>query len=227
MDRRTFLTLSATAAALAATRPKTAFAAPLLDGQARRLADKARVRLDWTGGATASVFLSADPDAPPLLAPMNEMSYDIVSFYNNALAIVGGLGVAALSFRLLPPLAPAYRTRRLLAAALRDLRRLILRPTARTMIWLTSTNTSSPRASSASHRCDPMKPAPPVTRTRIKLPFPGENSAPNGHGSSHDDRLRTITRSQAADDGVRSGGHQWPYRHPDSQHRGGSRRAGT
>jgi hypothetical protein len=41
------------------------------------------------------------------------------------LAIVGGLGVAALSFRLLPPLSAAFRTRRLLALTLRDLRRLI------------------------------------------------------------------------------------------------------
>jgi hypothetical protein len=32
---------------------------------------------------------------------------------------------------LLPPLSPAYRVRRLLAATLRDLRRLILRPTTR------------------------------------------------------------------------------------------------
>src|SRR5690349_4041280 len=31
---------------------------------------------------------------------------------------------------------------------------------------LSSTTTWSPRASSASHRCDPMKPAPPVTTTR-------------------------------------------------------------
>jgi hypothetical protein len=36
---------------------------------------------------------------------------------------VGGVGAAALSFRLLPPLSPAFRTRRLLALTLRDLRR--------------------------------------------------------------------------------------------------------
>jgi uncharacterized membrane protein YccC len=61
----------------------------------------------------------------PLLAPTNQMSYDTAQFYNSALAIVGGLGVAALSFRLLPPLSAAFRTRRLLALTLRDLRRLI------------------------------------------------------------------------------------------------------
>ena len=60
----------------------------------------------------------------PLLAPANQMSYDTVQFYNGALAIVAGFGTAALSFRLLPPLSPAFRTRRLLALTLRDLRRL-------------------------------------------------------------------------------------------------------
>ncbi len=60
----------------------------------------------------------------PLLTPENQMSYDTVQFYNGALAIVGGIGAAALSFRLLPPLSPAFRTRRLLALTLRDLRRL-------------------------------------------------------------------------------------------------------
>jgi uncharacterized membrane protein YccC len=45
-------------------------------------------------------------------------------FYNSALAIVAGLTVATLSFRLMPPLSPAFRSRRLLALTLRDLRRL-------------------------------------------------------------------------------------------------------
>jgi uncharacterized membrane protein YccC len=60
----------------------------------------------------------------PLLSPENQMSYDTVQFYNGALAIVTGSGAGALSFRLLPPLPPAFRTRRLLAFTLRDLRRL-------------------------------------------------------------------------------------------------------
>jgi uncharacterized membrane protein YccC len=60
----------------------------------------------------------------PLLAPANQMSYDTVQFYNAALAIVVGCGVAALSFRLLPPLSPALRAQRLLALTLIDLQRL-------------------------------------------------------------------------------------------------------
>ncbi|HYZ33191.1 MAG TPA: FUSC family protein [Crenalkalicoccus sp.] len=76
----------------------------------------------------AAVFASMVGRFPPLLGPANEMSYDTVAFYNSALAIIVGSGVAALSFRLLPPLSPAFRTRRLLALTLRDLRRLARGP---------------------------------------------------------------------------------------------------
>jgi uncharacterized membrane protein YccC len=62
----------------------------------------------------------------PLFAPANQMNYDTLQFYNSALAILAGAGAAALSFRLIPPLSPAFRTRRLLALTLRDLRRLAL-----------------------------------------------------------------------------------------------------
>jgi uncharacterized membrane protein YccC len=70
------------------------------------------------------VFTAMAANFIPLLAPTNQMSYDTVQFYNNASAIVAGLGAATLSFRLLPPLSPVFRTRRLLALTLRDLRRL-------------------------------------------------------------------------------------------------------
>jgi len=59
-----------------------------------------------------------------LLAPTNQMSFDTQQFYNAAMATVTGVGVAALSFRLLPPLSAVFRTRRLLALTRRDLRRL-------------------------------------------------------------------------------------------------------
>ena len=62
----------------------------------------------------------------PLLAPTNQMSYDTAAFYNSALAIVVGCAVGPFSFRLLPPLSPALRARRLLALTLRDLRRLAI-----------------------------------------------------------------------------------------------------
>ena len=70
------------------------------------------------------IFAPMTTNLMPLLGPTNPMSFDTVQFYNQALAIVGGCGAAALSFLLLPPLSPAFRTRRLLALTLRDLRRL-------------------------------------------------------------------------------------------------------
>jgi uncharacterized membrane protein YccC len=70
------------------------------------------------------VFLPMVANFIPLIAPLNQMNYDIAQFYNGALAIVGGSTFAALSFRLLPPPSPALRTRRLLALSLRDVRRL-------------------------------------------------------------------------------------------------------
>jgi uncharacterized membrane protein YccC len=77
------------------------------------------------------MFLAMAINFVPLLAPANQMSYDPVQFYNGALAIVGGSGAAALAFRLLPPLSPAFRARRLLGLTLRDLRRLATGPIAR------------------------------------------------------------------------------------------------
>lgn len=72
----------------------------------------------------ATMFAPMAGNFVPLLGPANQMSYDTVHFYNNALAIAVGCGAAALSFRLLPPLSPALRSRRLTALTLRDLRRL-------------------------------------------------------------------------------------------------------
>jgi len=74
--------------------------------------------------AASTLFTAMSGNFVPLLAPTNQMSYDTVQFCNSALAIVVGCGVAALSFRLLPPLSPAFRVERLLELTLRDLRRL-------------------------------------------------------------------------------------------------------
>ncbi len=60
----------------------------------------------------------------PILAPTNPMNYNTEQFYNVALAIFVGSGIATLSFQLIPPLPPKVRTRRLLTIALRDLSRL-------------------------------------------------------------------------------------------------------
>ncbi|MDB5410191.1 MAG: hypothetical protein JWL84_5103 [Rhodospirillales bacterium] len=79
-----------------------------------------------------AMFTAMAANFVPLLAPANQMSYDTQQFYNAALAIVAGVGAGAISFRLLPPLSPAFRTRRLLALTLRDLRRLATGPLSRT-----------------------------------------------------------------------------------------------
>jgi uncharacterized membrane protein YccC len=82
----------------------------------------------WQG----ALFIYMAAYFTPLLAPTNQMNYDTQQFYNAALAIIAGSGAAALSFRLIPPLSPAFRTRRLLALTLRDLHRLTSGPIPRT-----------------------------------------------------------------------------------------------
>ena len=84
------------------------------------------IALPWRPAIFTFVTLFIEP----LLAPENQMTYDTQQFYNLALAIVVGLGSAALAFHLLPPLSPELRTRRLLALTLRDLHRLTKRPAA-------------------------------------------------------------------------------------------------
>ena len=66
----------------------------------------------------------------PLLQPTNPMSYDPLLFYNASLAVMAGAGAGALSFRLVPPLSPAFRSARLLALTLRDLHRIAAGRTA-------------------------------------------------------------------------------------------------
>ena len=79
-----------------------------------------QARQPWQVG----LFTAMTMGFVPILQPTNPETYDTQLFYNIGLAIVAGMGAAALSFRILPPLSPAFRTRRLLALTLRDLRRL-------------------------------------------------------------------------------------------------------
>src|SRR3954468_2737309 len=86
--------------------------------------------------AAIAVFTAVSVNVMPLLAPTNQMSYDTTQFYNSALSIAAGCVVAPLAFRLLPPLPPALRARRLLFLTLRDLRRhAIARSLARSEHW--------------------------------------------------------------------------------------------
>jgi uncharacterized membrane protein YccC len=82
----------------------------------------AQARQAWQVGLFAGVTIMF----MPLLQPTNPMTYNPQAFYNASLAAVFGSALGALSFRLLPPLSSAFRTRRLLALTLRDLHRLAI-----------------------------------------------------------------------------------------------------
>ena len=71
-----------------------------------------------------AIFTSMGVNFVALLTSENQPSYDTDQFYNSALALFAGSVIAALAFRLLPPLSPAVRTAQLLTLTLRDLRRL-------------------------------------------------------------------------------------------------------
>nr|WP_251030623.1 MULTISPECIES: FUSC family protein [Pseudomonas] len=59
-----------------------------------------------------------------LVSPLNAMKYDVAAFFNNAQAMMIGVGAAVLAFNLLILRNPAWHSRRLLAATLDDLVRL-------------------------------------------------------------------------------------------------------
>lgn len=77
-----------------------------------------------TGTWWKSGLIGMATNFTPLLAPANVPTYDTSAFLNSALGIVAGTVVAALSMRLIPPLSPGYRARRLLALTRRDIRAL-------------------------------------------------------------------------------------------------------
>jgi uncharacterized membrane protein YccC len=80
----------------------------------------------WRTPAAMAVLTVMASTLMTLVAATNPMTYDTAQFYNAAAAVFVGCGVAVLSFRLLPPIPPALRTRRLLVLALRDLRGLAI-----------------------------------------------------------------------------------------------------
>ena len=65
------------------------------------------------------MFTAVTVNFVPLLAPANQMTYDPQQFFNAALAIVGGVGVGVLSFRLCHRCRRRCATCRLLALTVR------------------------------------------------------------------------------------------------------------
>jgi uncharacterized membrane protein YccC len=70
-----------------------------------------------------------------LVAPLNQMKFDVALFFNSAQAMVIGVGAAVLAFHLLILRNPAWHGRRLLAATLDDLVRLTRRNLAGAESW--------------------------------------------------------------------------------------------
>jgi len=58
------------------------------------------------------------------LAPANLMTFDTLQYYNESVAVVIGMGIAAVGFLLVPPMSPERRASRILDLTLRDVRRL-------------------------------------------------------------------------------------------------------
>lgn len=75
----------------------------------------------WHKTAFAAVVMNLIP----ILALENDPIYDGTRVVNTAVAISAGTVVAAVFMRLIPPLSPATRVRRLLALTLRDLRQML------------------------------------------------------------------------------------------------------
>jgi uncharacterized membrane protein YccC len=75
-----------------------------------------------------AVFTSMGVNFVALLASENLASYDLAQFYNSSLALFAGSVIAALAFRMLPPLSPSVRTTRLLRLTRRDLQSLARSP---------------------------------------------------------------------------------------------------
>jgi uncharacterized membrane protein YccC len=83
----------------------------------------------------AAIYLGMTLFFTILVQPENEMNYNLQQTLNTAVAISTGLLAAAIWFRLLPPVSPPTRTRRLLTLTLRELRRLAISRTPRAADW--------------------------------------------------------------------------------------------
>lgn len=82
----------------------------------------------FAAGAWHTMLFSAvATQLVPILLIKNHSNYDATEIFNTGMAIFAGTAFTALSIRLLPPLSPAGRIRRLLTLTLRDMRGLLSR----------------------------------------------------------------------------------------------------
>jgi uncharacterized membrane protein YccC len=154
-----------------------------------------------------ALFVPIAANFIPILGPANQMSYDTIRFYNTALAILAGCAAGAMSFRLIPPLSPQLRSRRLLALSLRDLRRLATDSSWRQRSW---DDQLYSRIAALPGDAEPRQRAVLVTaltvgssiislqQTAPQLGFAGEFDAAMRHFNSGDCSA-TMTQLEAAD----------------------------
>lgn len=76
------------------------------------------------GSWRKAIFVAAVSNFMPILALDNEPIYDAARLFDTVLAVSAGTVIAAIFFRLLPPVSAHRRTERLLRSTLRDLRDL-------------------------------------------------------------------------------------------------------
>jgi uncharacterized membrane protein YccC len=73
------------------------------------------------------LYFAASVNFLPMLSITNGITFDASQFWNSSSAIIVGIACGAVAMLILPQLSPAFRTRRLLASTLADLRRLAIR----------------------------------------------------------------------------------------------------
>ncbi len=77
------------------------------------------------GTMAAGIAFATMANFVPLFSPTNEITYDYAGFLNTAIGIIAGATLGAAGYRLIPPLSPELRTRRLIAHARGDLMQLV------------------------------------------------------------------------------------------------------
>jgi len=74
----------------------------------------------------APAFVPATVLFIPLFMPTNQISYDTLTYYNAASALLTGVGFGAVALMLVPPVSPCIQSQRLVDLSLRDLRHLAI-----------------------------------------------------------------------------------------------------
>ena len=80
---------------------------------------------------TPVFYFAASVNLIPMLSITNGITFDASQFWNSTSGILVGIACGAVAMRIVPPVSPAIRCRRLLALTVADLRRLAKRASSR------------------------------------------------------------------------------------------------